>query len=83
MNSSTRPFKSTRFLAGLATVLLVVSAAFAVLLIVGAVAGFTPTGHEVSTRLTYDKAQLRPIGPTLIPSDSFDLTVHVKHPPRA
>ena len=74
--------RSTQFLAGLSTLLLVVSVGFGLFIVVGAVAGFGPNGHEVAVHSQVDAERMVgwPEG-TVLP-DNINVTVRVQNATR-
>jgi hypothetical protein len=60
-----------------------VSAAFAVLLIVGAVAGFSPDGHTVAAHVQVPGDQLTGLPAGAVAPNDVAVAVRVEHPPHA
>lgn len=75
--------RSTRFLAGLSTLLLVLSIAFGVVLVVGAVAGFSPSGHEVAVHTDVATRHVADLPLGAMPRDHVDVAVRVRHATRS
>jgi hypothetical protein len=75
--------RATRFLTGLATLILIVSVAFGAFLLVGAIFGVGPNGHEVGvhTQLSSDHLTNLPRG--ALPPDHLDVLVRVRHATRS
>jgi len=78
MKTSHTPTRSTRFLAGLATLLLVATIAFGVFLLVGAVAGVGPNGHEVAVHTEVDAERVADLPKGTVAPDHLDLVVRVR-----
>lgn len=73
---TTAPTRSTRFLSNLATLALVLGAAFAVLTLVGAAAGIGPS-DTVAVRTRVDGEKLADLPPGVVPAADTHLTVRV------
>lgn len=72
------PTRATQFLTGLSTLLLVVSVGFAALLLVGAVAGFGPSGNEVAVHSQVDADRLTGLPQDVVAPDDVDVTIRVR-----
>lgn len=77
------PTRSTQFLTGLSTLLLVVSIGFGVFLLVGAVAGFGPNGGAVAIHTDVDTGRVVDLPRGAMPPDHVDVTVRVNDASRA
>jgi hypothetical protein len=74
--------RSTQFLAGLSTLLLVVTAGFSLFILVGAVAGFGPNGHEVAVHSRVDAEEVAGLPEGTVLPDSLRVTVRVRNATR-
>ena len=74
--------RSTQFLVGLSTLLLVVSAAFGLFLLVGALAGFGPNGHDVAVHSRVDAEEVAGLPQGTVLPDNLDVTVRVRNATR-
>ena len=72
------PTRSTRFLAGLATVLLVASIAFGLFLVVGAVTGFGPSGDDVAVHTRVEADRVVDLPDATVSPDEVDVVVRVR-----
>lgn len=72
------PTRSTRFLTALSTLLLVVSIGFGVFLLVGAVAGFGPSGDEVAVHTQVDAEHVVDLPEGAVSPDDVEVTVRVR-----
>jgi hypothetical protein len=77
------PTRSTQFLTGLSTLLLVLSIGFGVFLLVGAIAGFGPNGDAVAIHTDVDAARIADLPKGAVSPDHIDVTVRVNHASRA
>ena len=74
--------RSTQFLSGLSTLLLVVSAGLSLFLVVGAVSGFGPNGHEVAVHSQVDAERVAGLPEGTVVPDKIDVTVRVRNATR-
>ena len=72
------PPRSTQFLAGLYTLLLVVSIGFSAFLLVGAIAGFGPNGEDVAVHSQVDAERIAGLPPGTVQPDEIDVTVRLR-----
>jgi hypothetical protein len=72
------PTRSTQFLTRLSTLLLVASIGFGVFLLVGAVAGFGPSGDEVAVHSQVDAERAADLPEGTLSPDDIDVTVRVR-----
>jgi len=75
VTTSTGP---TRFLTGLATLLLIVAAGFGIFLLIGALVGFGPNGHEVGVHTQLSGSHVAGLPRGALPPDDFDVIVRVR-----
>jgi hypothetical protein len=76
---SNQPSRSTRFLTGLATLLLVASVAFGAFLLVGTAFGFGANGHEVGVHTQVSATRLVDLPPGAEPPGPVGVLVRVRH----
>jgi len=75
--------RSTRFLTGLSTLLLVASIGFGIFLLAGAVVGFGPGGGEVAVHSQIEAGRVADLPDGAVPPDDVDVTVRVDDASRA
>jgi hypothetical protein len=71
--------RSTRFLTGLSTVLLVVSVGFGAFVLIGAAFGFGPSGHDLGIHTKVATTRVADLPPDAITPDRVDVIVRVHH----
>jgi hypothetical protein len=76
------PTRATRFLTWLSTVLLVLSIGFGLFLLVGAVAGFGPSGHEVAVHTRVAATRVAELPKDAVEPDDVGVTVRVRQASR-
>src|SRR3954454_910615 len=74
--------RSTPFLDGLSTLMLVVSAGFGLFILVAAVAGFGPNGHEVAVHSQVDAERVAGLPEGTVLPDNIKVTVRVRNATR-
>ena len=79
MTTSHPPTRSTRFLAVLSTVLLVLTIAIGAFLLAGAVFGFGPSGNEVAVHTTVDAERIADLPASAVATDDIGVVVRVRH----
>ena len=75
--------RSTRFLTALSTVLLVVAVSFGAFLLVGALFGFGPGGHEVVVQSQVEPKSVVDLGPHAVLPQTLDVAVRIPDASRA
>jgi hypothetical protein len=79
MTNPTEPTRSTRFLAGLATVLLIGAVIVGAVLLVGTIGGFGPNGHEVAVHTTVPASRVSRLPKSTVTASDVKVLVRVKH----
>ncbi|MEY2474389.1 MAG: hypothetical protein QOK28_3718 [Actinomycetota bacterium] len=79
MTNSPAPTRSTRFLAGLATLLLIAAVIFGAVLLVGMVGGFGPNGHEVAVHTTVPASRVSRLPKSTVAASDVKVLVRVRH----
>jgi hypothetical protein len=77
--STTAPSRTAGFLTRLATLLLIGMLAFSAFLVVGAVAGLGPNGHEVRVHTQVDTGRIAGLPHDAIVPDHVDAIVRIRH----
>lgn len=70
--------RATNFLTGLSTLLLIVTIAFGAFVLVGAIAGFGPSGDEVAVHTKVDADRVTGLPPNTVSPNDIDVTVRVR-----
>ncbi len=74
----TTPTRATNFLTGLSTLLLIVTIAFGAFVLVGAIAGFGPSGDEVAVHTKVDADRVTGLPPNTVSPNDINVTVRVR-----
>ena len=72
------PTRATSFLIGLSTLLLVVTIAFGAFLVVGAIAGFGPNGHDVAVHTQVEADRVTGLPRNTVSPDDIHVTVRLR-----